>query len=131
MTGVSPEGLAISPNGRYVVTTNLERSYLPYNDDRITWFSSLTLIMLDPQTGQLNRVADYPFDGILPEAAAFDASSQYLAVVNYDFFDDRTPGGSIDFWRIASDPLNPQPMLVQTRYSVPVTRGAHSMVLVP
>jgi DNA-binding beta-propeller fold protein YncE len=131
MTGVSPEGLAISPNGRYVVTTNLERSYLPYDDDRITWFSSLTLITLDPQTGQLNRVADYPFDGILPEAAAFDASSQYLAVVNYDFFDDRTPGGSIDFWRIASDPLNPQPMLVQTRYSVPVTRGAHSMVLVP
>lgn len=131
ITGVSPEGLAISPNGRYVVTTNLERSYLPYEDDRITWFSSLTLITLDPQTGQLNRVADYPFDGILPEAAAFDASSQYLAVVNYDFFDDRTQGGSIDFWRIASDPLNPQPMLVQTRYSVPVTRGAHSMVLVP
>ncbi|MBD2000865.1 hypothetical protein H6G00_30420 [Leptolyngbya sp. FACHB-541] len=131
ITGVSPEGLAISPNGRYVVTTNLERSYLPYNDDRVTWFSSLTLMTLDPQTGQLNRVADYPFDGILPEAAAFDASSQYLAVVNYDFFDDRTQGGSIDFWRIASDPLNPQPMLVQTRYSVPVTRGAHSMVLVP
>ncbi|MDX2212300.1 MAG: hypothetical protein SFY66_03325 [Oculatellaceae cyanobacterium bins.114] len=131
MTGVSPEGLTISPNGRYVVTTNLERSYLPYNDDRITWFSSLTLMTLDPQTGQLNRVADYPFDGILPEAAAFDASSQYLAVVNYDFFDDRTSGGSVDFWRIASDPLNPQPMLVQTRYSVPVTRGAHSMVLVP
>lgn len=131
MTGVSPEGLAISPNGRYVVTTNLERSYLPYGDDRITWFSSLTLITLDPKTGQLNRVGDFPFDGILPEAAAFDASSQYLAVVNYDFFDDRTRGGSIDFWRVASDPLNPLPMLVQTRYSVPVTRGAHSMVLVP
>jgi DNA-binding beta-propeller fold protein YncE len=131
MTGVSPEGLAISPNGRYVVTTNLERSYLPYDDRRITWFSSLTLMTLDPQTGQLNRVGDYPYDGILPEAAAFDASSQYLAVVNYDFFDDRMKGGSIDFWRIAADPLNPQPMLVQTRYSIPVTRGAHSMVLVP
>ncbi|MBD3886157.1 hypothetical protein IFO70_31165 [Phormidium tenue FACHB-886] len=131
MTGVSPEGLAISPNGRYVVTTNLERSYLPYDDDRITWFSSLSLITLDPQTGQLHHVADYPFDGILPEAAAFDASSQYLAVVNYDHFDDQMQGGSIDFWRIAADPLNPQPQLVQTRYSVPVTRGAHSMVLVP
>lgn len=131
MTGVSPEGLAVSPNGRYVVTTNLERSYLPQDDRRMTWFSSLTLITLDPQTGQLNRVGDYPYDGILPEAAAFDASSQYLAVANYDFFDDRIQGGSIDFWRIASDPLHPQPMLVQTRYSVPVTRGAHSMVLVP
>ncbi|MDJ0708528.1 MAG: hypothetical protein QNJ46_35120 [Leptolyngbyaceae cyanobacterium MO_188.B28] len=131
MTGVSPEGLAVSPNGRYVVTTNLERSYLPYDDTRITWFSSLSFIALDPQTGQLTHVADYPFDGILPEAAAFDASSQYLAVANYDHFDDRIQGGSIDFWRIAVDPLNPQPMLVQTRYSVPVTRGAHSMVLVP
>ena len=131
MTGVSPEGLAISPNGRYVVTTNLERSFLPYDDDRITWFSSLTLLTLDPETGQLNRVADYPFDGILPEAAAFDASSQYVAVVNYDHFDDRIEGGSIDFWRVDADPLNPQPTLVQTRYSVPVTRGPHSMVLVP
>ncbi|MDX2244182.1 MAG: hypothetical protein NW224_26210 [Leptolyngbyaceae cyanobacterium bins.302] len=131
ITGVSPEGLAVSPNGRYVVTTNLERSYLPYDDARITWFSSLSLFTLDPQTGQLNRVADYPFDGILPEAAAFDASSQYLAVVKYDDFDDQVQGGAIDFWRIATDPLNPQPQLVQTRYSIPVTRGAHSMVLVP
>jgi DNA-binding beta-propeller fold protein YncE len=131
MTGVSPEGLAISPNGRFVVTTNLERSFLPYDDDRITWFSSLSLITLDPQTGQLNHVADYPYDGILPEAATFDASSQYIAVANYDHFDDRIQGGSIDFWRVASDPLNPQPILVQTRYAVPVTRGAHSLVLVP
>ncbi len=131
MTGVSPEGLALSPDNRYVVTTNLERSYLPYDDDRITWFSSVSLITLNPQTGQLNHVADYPFDGILPEAAAFDASSQYLAVTNYDHFDDRVQGGLIDFWRIASDPLNPQPMLVKTRYSIPVTRGVHSMVLVP
>lgn len=131
MTAVSPEGLAVSPNGQYVVTTNLERSYLPYDDDRITWFSSLSFFTLDPQTGQLSHVADYPYDGILPEAAAFDASSQYLAVVTYDHFDDRIQGGSIDFWRIAADPLNPQPMLVQTRYSVPVTRGVHSMVFVP
>lgn len=131
MTGVSPEGIAISPNGRYVVTTNLERSYLPYGDERITWFSSLSLIILDPETGQLNHVADYPYDGILPEAATFDASGQYLAVANYDHFDDRIQGSSIDFWRIATDPLNPQPLLVKTSYSVPVTRGAHSMVLVP
>ncbi|MGF1481845.1 MAG: beta-propeller fold lactonase family protein [Cyanophyceae cyanobacterium] len=129
-TGVSPEGIAISPDGRYVVTTNLERSYLPYDDKRITWYSSLTLATLDPETGQLNHVGDYPFDGILPEAAAFDASGQYLAVVNYDHFDDSIEGGSIDFWRIGADPLNPQPQLIKTNYSVPVTRGVHSLVLV-
>ena len=130
MTGVSPEGVAISPDGRFVVTTNLERSYLPYDDDRITWFSSLTLMTLDPESGQLTRIGDFPYDGILPEAAAFDASSRYLAVATYDHFDDRIAGGSIDFWRIAADPLDPKPLLVKTNHSVPVTRGAHSMVLV-
>ena len=131
IAGVSPEGLAISPDDRYVVTTNLERSYLPYDDERITWFSSLSLFLLEPETGQLERVADYPFEGILPEAAAFDASGQYLAVANFDHFSDRVRGGSIDFWRIAKDPLNPQPLLVQTRHSIPVARGPHSLILVP
>ncbi|MDB9526255.1 hypothetical protein PN498_09675 [Oscillatoria sp. CS-180] len=66
ITGVSPEGIAISPDGRYIVTTNLERSYLPYDDERITWFSSLSLLTLDSETGQLRHVGDYPYDGILP-----------------------------------------------------------------
>ncbi|WP_017327913.1 beta-propeller fold lactonase family protein [Synechococcus sp. PCC 7336] len=127
-TGISPEGLAISPDGALVVTTNLERSYLPYDDDRITFYSSLTLVELDPETGQLSTVGDYAFDGILPEAAAFDASGNFLAVVNYDHFDDSIRGGSVDFWRVERrDGLQ----LVQTDYSIPVTRGAHSIVLVP
>lgn len=131
VTGVSPEGLAVSPDGRFVVTTNLERSFLPYGDQRITWFSSVTLMRLDPETGALARVGDYPFDGILPEAAAFDASGRYLAVVAYDHFDDRERGGSVDFWRLATDPLEPGRVeLVRTPYRVPVTRGVHSMVLV-
>jgi len=130
-TGVSPEGLAISPDGTMVVTTNLERSFLPYDDPRITWYSSLTLVKLDPTSGQLNRVGDFAYDGILPEAAAFDASSRYLAVVTYDHFNDRRQGGSVDFWRIQRDPLDTARLsLVKTEHSVPVARGAHSMVLV-
>jgi hypothetical protein len=58
-TGVSPEGLAVSPDGTMVVTTNLERSYLLYGDPRQTFFSSLTLIRLDTQSGALTRVGDF------------------------------------------------------------------------
>lgn len=131
ITGVSPEGLAVSPDGTLVATTNLERSYLPYDDPRQGFFSSITLLRLDPATGALGRIGDYPYDGILPEAAAFDASSRYLAVVTYDHFDDRRAGGSVDFWRVTGDPLDPaRRELVKTEHSVPVTRGAHSMVLV-
>ena len=61
----------------------------------------------------------------------FDNSGRYLAVVNYDHFDDRRAGGSIDFWRIDADPLEPGNIrLVRTEHSVPVTRGAHSAVIV-
>jgi DNA-binding beta-propeller fold protein YncE len=129
--GVSPEGIAISPDGRLVVTTNLERSYLPYADRRITWHSSLSLLTFNPANGQLARVQEFFYDGILPEAAVFDASGRYLAVVNFDHFDDSRTGGSVDFWRVDSDPLNPRPVLVQTTHRVPVARGPHSIVLVP
>ena len=129
-TGVSPEGLAVSPDGRWVATMNLERSYLPYDDARITWFSSITLAALDPETGVLRRVGDFNYDGILPEAAVFDNSGSYLAVVNFDHFDDRRAGGSVDFWRIDRDPLAPDNVqLVRTEHSVPVARGAHSVVI--
>jgi DNA-binding beta-propeller fold protein YncE len=129
-TGVSPEGLAVSPDGQWVATTNLERSYLPYEDERITWWSSITLARLDPETGQMALVGTFNYDGILPEAAVFDNSSQYLAVANYDHFDDRIAGSSIDFWRIQSDPLNVEnTQLIKTTHTVPVARGAHSMVI--
>ncbi|MFY0677553.1 MAG: hypothetical protein JXR18_09740 [Neptuniibacter sp.] len=130
MTSVGPEGLAISPNGLMVVTANVERSFLPYEDKRLTPFSSITLLKLNPQTGQLTRVSDYAFDGILTEAIAFDASNQYLAVTSFDHFDDQVTGGSIDFWRVTSDPLIPGSILVKTNSSIPVSRGIHSMVLV-
>jgi len=131
MTGVTPEGLAVSPDGRWVATMNAERSYLPYDDPRITWFSSITLAAFDQQTGVLTRIGEFSYDGILPQAAAFDNSGGYLAVANFDHFDDRRPGGSVDFWRIATDPLDPgNVQLVKTEHLVPVPRGAHSIVIV-
>lgn len=130
MTGVSPEGLAVSPDGTLAVTTNLERSFLPFDDARQTFYSSLTLLRIDPRSGSLQRVADYAYDGILPEAAVFDRSSRFLAVATFDHYDGRG-AGSVDFWRIARDALDVERLeLVKTGYSVPVTRGAHSMVLV-
>ncbi len=130
MTGVSPEGLAVSPDGRWVATTNLERSYLDYDDERITWYASVTLAALDQETGDLTEIGTFAYDGMLPEAAVFDNSGNYLAVANFDHFDDRVEGSSIDFWRIQTDPLDPgNTQLIKTEHAVPVARGAHSMVI--
>ena len=103
---------------------------MPYDDARITWYSSVTLAALDQKTGDLTEVGTFTYDGILPEAAVFDNSGTYLAVANYDHFDDRRSGSSIDFWRIQTDPLDPgNTQLIKTEHSVPVARGAHSMVI--
>ena len=126
-TGASPEGVAISPDGEWAVTTNLEVSYAPADDPRHTPYSSLTLIDIDRETGTLKTVGTYYFDGILPEAATFDASGGYVAVVNYDQHVGGVTGGSIDFWRLVE---GDDPKLVQTRLSVPVQHGPHSMALV-
>ncbi|MDX2258864.1 MAG: hypothetical protein NW205_08105 [Hyphomicrobiaceae bacterium] len=130
MTGVSPEGLAVSPDGEWIVTTNLERSYLPVSDPRFTRYSSLTLIRLDTATGALARIGDFYYEGILPEAAAFDAASRALAVATFEHFDDGPAGGAIDFWRLhveASDWSGAK--LIKTGISIPVTRGVHSLAV--
>ena len=131
LAGVLPEGLAMSPDGKWVVTTNLEQSTQPFDNAKQGFYASLTLLRLEPESGFLERVSDYSFDGILPESVVFDNSSRYLAVATFDHYDGRKPGGSIDFWRLTGDYYNPKRIeLVKTGYSVPVRRGVHSMVLV-
>lgn len=127
MTARSPEGIAVSPDGEWAVTTNLEVSYAPAEDPRHTPYSSLTLIDLDPVTGIMETVGTFAYDGILPEAAAFDASGSYVMVVNYDQLEGGPEGGSIDLWRLVE---GDRPKLVQTRTSIPVPHGPHSTTLV-
>jgi DNA-binding beta-propeller fold protein YncE len=125
-TGISPEGIAISPDGEWAVTTNLEVSYAPSDDPRHTPYSSLTLIDIDPESGRLETVGTYAFDGILPEAAVWDASSKHVAVVNYDQLDPSREGGSIDFWKLVD---GNEPTLVKLRSSIETPHGPHSIVL--
>ena len=130
-TSIYPEGLAISPDGNWVVTTNLEMSWSALDDPKQGFFSSISLLSFNQETGFLKHLRDFTFDGILPEAAVFDNSSNFLAVTNFDHFDRSKSGGSIDFWRLSKDINDPTRVeMVKTNYSVPVTRGVHSLVIV-
>ena len=131
LAGVLPEGLTLSPDAHWIVTTNLEQSTQPFDKPEQGFFSSLTLIRLNAETGLLERIGDFSFDGILPESVVFDNTSRYLAVATFDHYEAKKKGGSIDFWRLTSDYFDPTRVeLVKTDYSVPVTRGVHSMVIV-
>jgi DNA-binding beta-propeller fold protein YncE len=122
---LSPESLAISPDGSKVVTVNMRGTAFPPNSPRFTRQASLSLMALDRASGQLRKINDYPFEGILPEGAAFDASSRFLAVAVYDYLTPR-PEGGIEFWRILQKPtLQLQP----TGYAVDVGRGVHQVLV--
>lgn len=130
-TGVVPEGMDVSPDGKFIVTANLERSAPRPGSDDMTRFSSMTLIQMNPETGRLKRINDFAFDGALPESVLFDNASRFVAVTVYNQFDDLRAPGSIDFWRLETDPFDPDRIeLVKTRHSIPVARGPHSMAIV-
>lgn len=126
-----PEGLAISPDGHWAVTANLERSTPALDSPSQGFFSSLSLLRVDAETGHLATVGTYASDGILPEGLVFDGSSRFVAATTFDRYDGRSPGGSVDFWRISGDHADPGRVeFVKTSRSVPVTRGAHTIAIV-
>lgn len=125
--GGSAEEFAISPDGRFIVSLNMEASFLPLDDPNRTEYSSLTLLSLDPGTGRLTPQGTTPFEGILPEGITFDASGNYLAVAVFDYHDPARPGGAIDFWQLTRSDT---PTLTKLERSIEVMRGAHIVKLV-
>ena len=126
-TDISPEGIAISPDSRFVVTGNLTRSYMPWDDARLTMGASLDLLALDPATGRLTHVARYPVHGILPEGLAFDASGRFLAATVFDRYDPRQRRGAVEFWRLVDGEA---PRLERTHTEIEVQPGPHTLLLV-
>jgi DNA-binding beta-propeller fold protein YncE len=121
---VSPESLAISPDSSNVVTVNMRGTAFPINSPRFTRQATLSLMMLD-RAGQLTKIKDYPFEGILPEGAAFDSSGNSLAVAVYDYFTPK-PEGGIELWRVIQ---TPEPELQRTGYVIDVSRGVHQVLV--
>lgn len=128
--GINPEGLAISPDGRHIVTVNLRYSHLPEDFDRRRppTTSSISLLALDPQSGETRVIEEQSFDGILPEGVVFDRTGRNLAVAVFDFHAAKRGTGAIQFWRLRRGDA---PRLEQLPQEIPTGRGAHSLAVVP
>jgi DNA-binding beta-propeller fold protein YncE len=128
--GLSPEGFALSPDNSLIATVNIRRTYLPNYVP--AWrgkpYSSLSLVKFNPRSGQLTKIDEYGFEGLLPEQITFDAEGNSLAVVIFNYREPSSTKGAVEFWNvIPSD----QPRLERTGYKIDVVRGAHDLVLVP
>ena len=123
--------MMISPDGRLLATSNLECSAYPTGNPRHGAFASITLMRLNPRTGELSAVATHPFASVIPEALVFDNTSRYLAVVSYDHPVVNRGKGSIGVWRVARDRRDPGRLeLALTDLTLTVARGAQSMAIV-
>lgn len=128
--GLSPEGFALSPDDSLIATVNMRRTYLPSFVP--AWrgkpYSSLTLIQFDPIAGQLTKIEEYGFEGLLPEQVTFDATGNALAVVIFHYREPSPRTGAVEFWNVMQ---GESPRLERTGYKIEVVRGAHDIVLVP
>lgn len=81
-TDLSAEGIAISPDGQLVATVNMRGTAFLPESARYEREASVTLLTFNPATGAIAKVADYPFEGSLPEGGAFDLTGDhFLATV--------------------------------------------------
>lgn len=79
-SGISAEGVAVSPDGRLVATVNMEGSIFPPGSPRFTRNASVSLFAFDSNSGALVKAGDFPFEAVLPEGAVFDATGDHLLV---------------------------------------------------
>lgn len=120
---VSPEGLEISPDGKYAISTSIEYSWLASDDPRYSPYSVLSLIEIDNQRSRLIKHDDVLFYGQLPEGAAFDTTGTNLFITSFaDPSDDRTPG-FLQHYRIVETRRGKK--LAPTDIQIDVPRGVH------
>ncbi|MBL8765259.1 MAG: hypothetical protein JNM07_13420 [Phycisphaerae bacterium] len=98
-TGISPEGFAVSPDGRYIVTANVRRAFLPESDERFTRGGSLSLLYLNERESDLYLAGEFPLDA-LPQGVAFDPRGRFVVVSLFSSYDPSDVDGELGFWHL-------------------------------
>jgi DNA-binding beta-propeller fold protein YncE len=123
----SSEGIAISPDGRFVVTANMRDTALPQSSPRFTREATVSLFRLEAATGQLQKAGDFPFEGVLPEGITFDATGEHIIVATFEYLDSAQPTGGLEIWQVSR-----QPRLELKYYGrINVPHGAHQVLVAP
>jgi 6-phosphogluconolactonase (cycloisomerase 2 family) len=121
------ETILFSPDGRFLVTSNLRGTGKPDGDPDWTDVSSVSLYEMDRQTGRLTRRGEWPFDAVLPQGLAFDRTGSTLFVgVNRYRSEQAGRGGAVEVWRLRTDGM---PRLERTPERIGLPAGVHTLAV--
>ncbi|MGO1076275.1 beta-propeller fold lactonase family protein [Inquilinus sp. CA228] len=122
--GWGSETIAFSPDGRFLVTSNLRGTGKPDGSPDWTREASLSLYELDGGTGRLTPHGDWPIAAVLPQGLAFDRDGRTL-FVGVNRTRDGSPGGAVEVWRISTEDT---PVLEPTGERIGLPPGVHTLV---
>lgn len=125
-TGLSPEGIAISPDGRLIATVNMRGTAFPPVSPRFTREASVTLLAFDPTTGAAHALSETPFEGALPEGASFDASGRHLLVTVFEGHAGSLKQAGLEVFRVERDGAEPR---LRPLGRIAAPHGAHHVVV--
>ncbi len=122
-TDLSAEGLAISPDGSLIATVNMRTTAFPSASPRFQREASVTLLALDPESGAIKKIADYPFEGVLPEGGTFDLTGDHFMATVFQGHDGAGPetGSGLEVFRVVK---GKSPSL-QRAGRIPLPHGVH------
>jgi hypothetical protein len=122
-TDRSAEGIAISPDGRFVATVNMRDTAFPPDSGRFDRDGTVTLLSFDPSSGALAKIRNYPFEGVLPEGGTFDLTGDHFLASVFHGHTGVTPqaGAGIEVFRVVK---GDSPAL-QRLGRIPLAHGVH------
>lgn len=124
-TDKSSEGLAVSPDGRWVATVNMRGTALPAESPEYDELGSVTLLRRDVESGELSKIADTPLTAVLPEGGTFDPSGRYFIATSFQGRPGEDGGSGLQVFALGPDDA---PGLTPVA-RVPLPHGVHHVAV--
>ncbi|OHV76032.1 hypothetical protein LCM4573_15430 [Rhizobium sp. LCM 4573] len=120
--GWASETILFSPDGRFLVTSNLRGTGKADGDRQWTEEASLSLHELDRETGRLHSRGEWRFPAVQPQGLAFskDGSVLYVGVNRYRGGNH----GAVEIWNLVTEG---GPRLERTGTTVRLPPGVHTL----
>ena len=125
--GLASETIAISPNGQFLVSSNMKNTGLLESDPLYDPKASLNLYSIDETSGVLTKLGEWKFEATLPQGLVFDPSGDYLYVGVNAYNDDNPLQGGIEAWQVIE---GDNPELKRTNNIVRAPRGVHTLAAI-